>query len=578
MQVPFDQNAMMPTAPMLKVATKAVYVPSSCVGIVIGRSGETIRDLQQRSGAHIKVTPDKDAQDDAPLRVIYISGTPEALELAQWLVNDVINEGLTRSYRDGVEPRATTDVPDAGSTHSPNFEGGQGKPSDGNSAEEQTSQSQRESEDTGDSGVDAGQATLEEQRDDSGPTDTIDYADAEKFPELGVSAKDEKMGGPSSKTKKKPTSPQHTGPEEGNTKARAETAWTRGEDDQTSSEPREIRDSRTTESSQLAPFTGEGRLVQRPATDYPSASITFEMKIPHAKVGVIIGKNGSTIRSLQQKSGARIVVSKKIDTTREDNPRAVLITGPEPFVDTARRLIVQKINPPSDDQAQTDEKDTPLETLEIDDSLLSSGDQPSVESLATDLANQSLSAGNPLSTVIPGSPAPVSSMRASQTNPYGPYQRPLQFATPGPVVPFSGVPPYQGVRSVGRPDATEFRRMDPQSQQQPQYGQFVGQVPQGYTERVQVPQGFPFAQNPESNETMQPSVGEFRQDQLYPQGANIFGGLSIDGTGSILAESGAPSGQGYNMSGAQEFGGDDPIHSYQVGDFEQHGTEPASTA
>lgn len=572
MQVPFDQNSLLSTHPMLKIATKAVPVPSSCVGIVIGRSGETIRDLQQRSGAHIKVTPDKDAKDDAPVRVIFISGTPPALELAHSLVNDVINEGLTRSYRDGVEPRAITDLQESGGSHETHFEHEQGRHSDDHGSGPTVSQ--RGSSDKDGTDRDACQFASEGQRRDTGKTsDTIDYTDSETFPELGVAAKNDKGGGSSSsKTKNFASNSTDNTPDEGDTTEQTDHdhAWSQGEGEEDAPNPNDEQRSAGAESS-VFPFTGEGRVVQRPATDYPSASISFEMKIPHAKVGVIIGKNGSTIRLLQQKSGARIVVSKKIDKTREDNPRAVMITGPEAFVDTARRLIVQKINPPAEGQSQMDDKDASLDPLDFDDTLLA-GDQ-AMDSLAMDLANQSLT--SPLPPMVPGSPSSVSPMRISQTPPYGPYSRPTPFVSPNRNMQFSGQQ-YQSMRSIGRSDGAEYRPMDPQTQQQVQYApQFMGQVAQPLAERVPVAQGFTFPQSPESSETMQQGFGEFRPDQFYLQGGNIFG-LPVDGTGNVLSEAGAHTGQTFQGPVSQELGGEDPVYSYQVEGYNQQGTEPSS--
>jgi KH domain len=76
--------------------TKTVFVPNTCVGLVIGKLGETIRDLQARSGALIKVTPDKEATHGADSRPILICGTPQAILLAQQFVTDVVQDALAR--------------------------------------------------------------------------------------------------------------------------------------------------------------------------------------------------------------------------------------------------------------------------------------------------------------------------------------------------------------------------------------------------------------------------------------------------------------------------------------------------
>jgi len=74
---------------------KTIYVPNSCVGVIIGKGGETIRDMQSRTGAHIKVTPDREAAGAAE-RSITLSGPPHAIELANTLVMDLVREGLAR--------------------------------------------------------------------------------------------------------------------------------------------------------------------------------------------------------------------------------------------------------------------------------------------------------------------------------------------------------------------------------------------------------------------------------------------------------------------------------------------------
>ncbi|SAL97328.1 hypothetical protein [Absidia glauca] len=67
-----------------------VTVPSHRVGLVIGRGGETIRDLEQRSGAKIKVLPEKSG-DHPSERTVAISGNKAATEKAKMMVEDIVN-------------------------------------------------------------------------------------------------------------------------------------------------------------------------------------------------------------------------------------------------------------------------------------------------------------------------------------------------------------------------------------------------------------------------------------------------------------------------------------------------------
>lgn len=553
---------------MGKIATKAVYVPSSCVGIIIGRSGETIRDLQQRSGAHIKVTPDRDAKDDAPHRVIYISGTKAALDLAQSLVNDVINEGLTRSYRDGLEPRSGSQQQGQASTDR-QYQRGDDKTSDGGATKQEDDGDV--GKDNGSENQDVGQTEKEDEVETQPQGTEGENRNSSAFSEISSVHEGDKFVGMTQPDAVSETGKTSKGGKEGNPDLPQ--TWTgdevEGDEQYEAVQEYDQENDDGDEGSVSAPFTGEGRLVERPVTSYPSNSISFQMKIPHAKVGVIIGKRGSTIRLLQQRSGARIVVSKKIDMSKEDNPRAVTITGPEPFVENARRLIVAKINPPAGDVSKADDKDIGGDSLDYDDGAL--GDEAAVDSLAAEFGSQSLSSP-PATTVVPESPVPISTMGVPQNPQFGPYQRPVPFMGPIPGVPFSTVTHLQGVRPVARSDIADFQQLDPQAHQHQQFPpQFMG--PQQYAERMPVGIGFPFSHNLESGDSLQPGYGEFRPEHFFPHPGSSFAGMPMDGSGNFMGEQMAQ--VGYS-SGAQDFVGEDVTYGYQGEEHDQHGRASAS--
>eukprot|EP00168_Porphyra_purpurea_P004073 TRINITY_DN1473_c0_g1_i3.p1 TRINITY_DN1473_c0_g1~~TRINITY_DN1473_c0_g1_i3.p1 ORF type:complete len:580 (+),score=98.37 TRINITY_DN1473_c0_g1_i3:1130-2869(+) len=69
---------------------KTIYVPANCVGMLIGRGGDTIRELQARSGASIRVLPSRDAASRTMDRPIFITGTPQAIEAARVIIMDVV--------------------------------------------------------------------------------------------------------------------------------------------------------------------------------------------------------------------------------------------------------------------------------------------------------------------------------------------------------------------------------------------------------------------------------------------------------------------------------------------------------
>ena len=78
------------------VMSKTVFVPTSCVGLVIGRKGETIRELQTKSGAQIFVTRDRDATQGSHERSVLISGTEQAIHAATALVRDIVRDAQSR--------------------------------------------------------------------------------------------------------------------------------------------------------------------------------------------------------------------------------------------------------------------------------------------------------------------------------------------------------------------------------------------------------------------------------------------------------------------------------------------------
>lgn len=492
--ISYERNNVIPTLPMykMKVSTKTISVPSSCVGIIIGRSGETIRDLQQRSGAHIKVTPDREASSDAAERLIYISGYPPSLEVAHSLLNDVINECLNRSSRGEVEPRFGENM-EEGAKEENAFESSERQESTHNSEEKETGESDGKEEHNDStvslSNVQRYDPIIGNTTEKPGFSTSEEHRSIDKEKEDETNVKDESRGSPSSANDS----------QEGNTTSR-----------ETGQEWDTNQSSEGNADSIDAPpnaFTGQGRFVVRPKTDYPSTSISFEMKIPHAKVGVIIGRGGATIRLLQQRSGARIVVSKKMHTSRDDNLRAVTITGPQANVDTARRLIVAKINPPND-QSNGDDEDEGIDPFEFENFLV---DESAVDSLAGDLSNQSLTSH--LTTHVPGSPPAVPRSRRPHTPSFSGFQRPMAYVgnQPGQYGP---VPPYTTMLRTGQ---GEFRTMDSPIQQTAQYAShFLG--PPHYADRGQMPLSFPYEQVAESAEGMQGVYGDFRPvSQFFPQ-------------------------------------------------------------
>ncbi|XP_021287769.1 far upstream element-binding protein 2 isoform X3 [Herrania umbratica] len=69
------------------------------------------------------------------------------------------------------------------------------------------------------------------------------------------------------------------------------------------------------------------------------STITRKMEVPNAKVGVLIGKAGDTIRYLQYNSGAKIQIMRDADADREASTRPVEIIGTLTSIIKAEKLI-----------------------------------------------------------------------------------------------------------------------------------------------------------------------------------------------------------------------------------------------
>jgi len=90
-----------------------VMVPASKVGLVIGKGGETIKSINQASGAHTEI--DKNAPQDAREKNFIIRGPPECVDRAKQMVMEKI--GLVQGTGYGSFP---------GQTFNPNSAGGGG--------------------------------------------------------------------------------------------------------------------------------------------------------------------------------------------------------------------------------------------------------------------------------------------------------------------------------------------------------------------------------------------------------------------------------------------------------------------
>jgi transcription antitermination factor NusA-like protein len=65
-------------------ATTEMSIPNDLIGCIIGKGGAKINEIRQLSGATIKISNSEEGSKD---RAVAISGTPESINLAQYLIN-----------------------------------------------------------------------------------------------------------------------------------------------------------------------------------------------------------------------------------------------------------------------------------------------------------------------------------------------------------------------------------------------------------------------------------------------------------------------------------------------------------
>ena len=86
---PIDDFLLTPYGPPSPYAY-IIPVPNECVGLIIGKGGETIRYLQMKSGSKIQVA--KKEIPGTSLRNVFIEGQPDKFEGAKVLIEEIVEE------------------------------------------------------------------------------------------------------------------------------------------------------------------------------------------------------------------------------------------------------------------------------------------------------------------------------------------------------------------------------------------------------------------------------------------------------------------------------------------------------
>ena len=90
----------------------SIEIPQSIVGLVIGRSGDKIKELQDQSGASIQVAKEEDFTNKE-FRPVNVIGTAQQCQLAKQLILQIVRDVRSvwpRSSCDTVSPFLTFDA------------------------------------------------------------------------------------------------------------------------------------------------------------------------------------------------------------------------------------------------------------------------------------------------------------------------------------------------------------------------------------------------------------------------------------------------------------------------------------
>ncbi|KAL9127669.1 MAG: hypothetical protein Q9217_003496 [Psora testacea] len=85
-----------------------IMVPSKTVGLVIGKGGETIKDLQDRSHCHVNVMPGEQTVNG--LRPVHLLGNPQQASVAKDLIMEIVYTEAKKTSSHGGTPRDNVNV------------------------------------------------------------------------------------------------------------------------------------------------------------------------------------------------------------------------------------------------------------------------------------------------------------------------------------------------------------------------------------------------------------------------------------------------------------------------------------
>ncbi|KAL1841815.1 hypothetical protein VTJ49DRAFT_6568 [Mycothermus thermophilus] len=97
-----ERGPAAPPAPKEGEDSLQIMVPDRTVGLIIGRGGETIRDLQERSGCHINIVSENKSVNG--LRPVNLIGTPAAARHAKELILEIVDSDSRNGHNPAGRP------------------------------------------------------------------------------------------------------------------------------------------------------------------------------------------------------------------------------------------------------------------------------------------------------------------------------------------------------------------------------------------------------------------------------------------------------------------------------------------
>jgi len=272
---PAGMSGKQPIAPL------CVSIQQELVGMLIGKGGETVKQISKESGARIEISKTGDEAPGAE-RKVFLSGSEEVVQRAKQMIEDTLSKARERT---GVNN------PNANSMRVPHELIGMLIGKGGETIKDLKKESGAR--------IDISKEPLDGSPDDrlvhiSGPPECVDFA--KKMIEEMLSRARERQGGPSS-----------------------------------------LEDGRERSRSRERPVRARSR-----SPDVRGGSRPNTMLVANELIGMLIGKSGDTIKMISKESGARIEICKDAGIEKEEK-RPVYISGNPECVDRAKQMISETL-------------------------------------------------------------------------------------------------------------------------------------------------------------------------------------------------------------------------------------------